>query len=64
MFVNTQSHCMTQSPAESTVQASEMFRIDSAWGVNKKMSEQSFKLKAKIHSFFEDYKINLEIRGE
>ena len=54
MFVNTQSHCMTQSPAESTVQASEMFRIDSAWGVNKKMSEQSIQLKAKSNSFFGD----------
>ena len=54
MFVNTQSHCMTQSFAESTVQASEMFRIDSALGVNKKMSEQSIQLKAKSNSFFED----------
>ena len=30
MLVNTQSQFMTQSPAESTQPASEMFRTDSA----------------------------------
>ena len=30
MLVNTQSQFMTQSPAESTQQASEIFRTDSA----------------------------------